>query len=101
MYGPFAKTELLGVVHCRVQTCCRDACGWQFNDVMGEEMAENAEQLGVLCDELGFAGFGAEIRALLGGDWKVRRNLAGLRGRVDRHDVIIEELQRRVLEFEW
>ena len=61
---------------------------------------DNAEQLRALCDELGFAGFDDELRALSGGDWKVRRDLVGLRGRVDRHDVVIEELQRRVLELE-
>ena len=70
-----------------------------FRRVMGDETAvataENAEQLRALCDELGFAGFDDELRALLGGDWKVRRDLVGLRGRVDRHDVVIEELQRR------
>ena len=62
--------------------------------------SDNAEQLRALCNELGFAGFDDEIRASLGGDWKVRKDLLGLRGRVDRHDVVIEELQRRVLELE-
>ena len=75
-----------------------------FARVMGDDnpvaTVENANQLGALCDELGFVGFDDEIRAVLGGNWKVRRDIVGLRGRVDRHDVIIEELQRRVLELE-
>lgn len=37
--------------------------------------AENAKQLRALCDDLGFAAFDAEIRALVGGEWKVRRDL--------------------------
>ena len=60
-----------------------------FARVMGDETpvatAENAEQLRALCDELGFAGFDDELRALLGGDWKVWRDLVGLWGHVDRH----------------
>ena len=75
-----------------------------FRRVMGDQTAvptaENAEQLRALCNELGFAGFDDEIRALLGGDWKVRRDLVGLWGRVDRHDVVIEELRRRVLALQ-
>ena len=72
---------------------------------VGGEMAEcvtseNAEQLRALCDELGFSGFDDEIRAVLGGNLKVRKDLLGLRTRVDRHDSIIEELQRRVFEVE-
>ena len=68
-----------------------------FVRVMGDETAvptaETAEQLRALCDELGFSGFDNEIRAVLGGD------RTSMRGRVDSH-VIIEELQRRVLELE-
>ena len=71
-----------------------------FARVMGDDTVvvteENAEKLQLLCDELGFAGFDDEIRRFFGGDWKVRKDLVGLSGRVDRHDVIIEELQRRV-----
>ena len=71
-----------------------------FARVLGDQAevvtADNAEKFRALCDELGFAGFEDEIRALLGGDSKVRRDLVGLQGRVDRHDVIIKELQRRV-----
>ena len=82
----------------------RDVVDLFFARVMEDETAvataENAEQLRALCDELGFAGFDDELRALLCGDWKVRRDLVGVRGRVDRHDVAIEELQRRVLELE-
>ena len=64
--------------------------------------SENAEQLRALCDELGFTGFDNELRAVLGRgvDLKVRKDLVGVRSRVDRHDVLLEELQRRVLELE-
>ena len=75
-----------------------------FARVMGDNAevvtGDNAEQLRALCDELGFAGFDDELRALLGGDWKARRELVDLRGRVDRHDVVIEELRRRVLALQ-
>ena len=75
-----------------------------FARVMGDEQAvvtvQNAEQLRALGNELGFTGFDDEIRAVLGGDSKARKDFVTLRGRVDRHDVIIEELQRRVLELE-
>ena len=57
-------------------------------------------RLRALCDELGFSGFDDEIREVLDDDSRTQRDLLGLRGRVDRHDVIIEELQRRVLELE-
>ena len=62
--------------------------------------AENAEQLRALCDELGFSGFDDEIRAVLGGNWEARKDLVCLRDRVDRHDVLLEELHRRVLELD-
>ena len=75
-----------------------------FARVMGDNTvvvtAENAERLRALCDKLGFSGFDDEIREVLDGDSGVRRDLVCLRGRVDRHDVILEELQRRVLELE-
>ena len=61
---------------------------------------ETVEQLRALCDELGFSGFDDEIRAVLGSDSKARKDLMSLRGRVDRHDVIVEELRGRVLELE-
>ena len=63
---------------------------------------ENVEQLQALCDELGFAGFDSELRAVLGRgvDLKVRKELIGVRTRIDRHDVLLEQLQRRVLELE-
>ena len=62
--------------------------------------AKNAEQLRALCDELEFSGFDDEIRSVLGSDRKTRKDLVELRVRVDRHDVVLEELQRRVLELE-
>ena len=63
--------------------------------------AENAEELRDLCDELGFTGFDDELRAVLGtGNPKVRRDVLGLRSRVDRHDVLIEELRARIVELE-
>ena len=75
-----------------------------FERVGGDTAAvvtsENAEQLQELCDELEFSGFDEEIRSVLGSNWKTRKDVAGMRGRVDRHDVVLEELQRRVLELE-
>ena len=47
-------------------------------DEAARATAENAEQLWALCDDLGFATYDDEIRAVLGGDWKVRRDLMGL-----------------------
>ena len=68
---------------------------------MGDEAkvvtADNAEQLRDLSDELRFSGFDDEIRAVLGGDWKVRKDLVDLQDRVDKHDMVIEEIQRQVL----
>ena len=63
---------------------------------------ENAEQLRALCDELGFSGFDDELRAVqaAAGDWRVRKDHVCVRGRVDRHDVLLEQLQRRVFELE-
>ena len=82
----------------------RDVVDFFFARVMGDEKpvvtVGNAEQLQALSNELGFTGFEDEIRAVLSGDSKASKDLVTLRGRVDRHDVIIEELQRRVLELE-
>ena len=63
---------------------------------------ENAEQLRALCDELGFSGFDEELRAVQAAarDWRVRRDMVCVRGLVDRHDVLLEKLQLRVLELE-
>ena len=75
-----------------------------FARVMGDTTAvvtlENAEQLRALCNELGFSGFDDEIGAVLRSDSMMRRDFVDLRSRVDRHDMMIEELQRRVLELE-
>ena len=62
----------------------------------------NADQLRALCDELGFSGFDEELRAVqaAAGDWRVRKDLVCVRGRVERHDVLLEQLQLRVLELE-
>ena len=72
-----------------------------FARVMGDEAkvvtAANAEQLRDLSDELRFSGFDDEIRAVLDGDWKVRKDLVDLQDRVDKHDMVIEEIQRQVL----
>ena len=63
--------------------------------------SENAEQLRDLCDELGFAGCDDEIRSVLGhGDSKARKELVAVRARVDRHDLLLEKLERRVMELE-
>ena len=63
---------------------------------------DNVEQLRAICDELGFSELDDEIRAVLarGGDLRMRKELVCVRDRVDRHDVFIEQLQRRVLELE-
>ena len=75
-----------------------------FARIMGDATttvtAENAEQLRELCNELGFSGFDDEIRAVLSGDWNMRKDVVCLRDRFVRHDVIIEELQRRVFDLE-
>ena len=63
---------------------------------------ENAIQLQALCEELGFTGFDDELRAVLGRgvDLKVRQDVIGVRSHVARHDVHLEELQRRMFELE-
>ena len=62
--------------------------------------SENAEQLRALCDELGFSGFDAELKAILGvGNTKTQREFAGLVSRVDRHEVLLERVQRQVAEL--
>ena len=61
---------------------------------------ENAGQLMELCNELGFAGFD-EILAGLGDEYsQTRRELANLRGRVNGHDVLLEDLQRQVFALQ-
>ena len=63
---------------------------------------ENAEQLRALCDELGFSGFDDELRTVLrrGANLTAGKELVGVRSRIDRHDVLLEEQQRRVLDLE-
>ena len=62
---------------------------------------ENAAQMRALCDELGFSGFDDDIRAALGGgSSRAWQSVVGLRGRVDRHDILLEKLQRQVQELE-
>ena len=58
--------------------------------------SENAEQLLALCEELGFTGFDDELRAVLGHgvDSEVRKDF------VTKQDVLIEDLQSRILELE-
>lgn len=72
-----------------------------FARIMGDDAkivtTENVEQLQALCDELGFSGFDDEICEVLGSDWRMRKDLVGLHSHVDRHDVVIEELQHQVL----
>lgn len=61
---------------------------------------EKAEGLEVPCDELGFSGFDAELKAILGvGNTKTQREFAGLVSRVDRHEVLLERVQRQVAEL--
>ena len=62
---------------------------------------ENAAQIRALCDELGFSGFDDDVRAALsGGSSRTWESVVGLRGRVDRHDLLLEKLQRQVQELE-
>ena len=62
---------------------------------------ENAEQLRALCDELGFSGFDDEIHAVLGASKsRDRQEVMALRDRVDRQEVLLEQLQRKVLDLE-
>ena len=52
-----------------------------MGDKTGSVTAETAEQLQALCDELGFAGFADEIRAVLGNDFRdgdMRNDIASL-----------------------
>ena len=63
---------------------------------------ENAAQLRALCDELGFTGFDDELRAVVGrgAEPRAEKELVGVRGRVDRHDVLLEENQRQRPQLE-
>ena len=68
-------------------------------DTSGTVTPEKARQLRALCDELGFSGLDHELGAVLGGgNSEVRKQLVMLRGRVDGHDVVLEELRRRWVE---
>ena len=73
-------------------------CGHTSSDKVTKE---NVNQLRALCDELGFSGFDDEIRAVLDADDSTSRiDMLHLRGRVDRHDILLERLQRQVFELE-
>ena len=73
--------------------------GAETNDKVTKE---NVNQLKALCDELGCSSFDYEIREALGHEENstTKRELVGMRGRIDRHDILLEQLQRRVLELE-
>ena len=72
-----------------------------WGEKSGTVTSENAEQLRDLCDELGFTGCDDEIRAVLGRSHsKARKELVSVRARVDRHDLLLEKLERRVMELE-
>ena len=63
--------------------------------------AENAQEVKALCKELGFAGLDSEVREVLGDPTSaVPRDVLELKGRVNRHDVLLERLQRQVFELE-
>ena len=63
--------------------------------------SDNAMELQMLCDEFGFTGLDAEIRAVLGDEKSAtRRELVLMRGRMDRYDVLLERLQRQVFELQ-
>lgn len=71
---------------------------------------QNVNQLKTLCDELGFCGFDDEIRAALNGldpsvgihptvmnlDENVQKDLAKMKTRVDRHDILLAQLSGEV-----
>ena len=57
----------------------------------------NPQALRALCDELGFNGFDAELSVVM--STNVPREFLRLRDRVDRHDVLFEELRRQVFEL--
>ena len=62
---------------------------------------ENAESLKSLCDELGFSGFDADLRKILGeSPTKTQLELLRLRDRIDRQDLMLERLQRQVRDLE-
>ena len=81
-----------------------DVIGLFFARVMGDttEVAtpDNVAELQALCHELGFSGLDDELRAVFNGNSQMRKDLVCVRTRVDRHDVLIEELQLRVFELE-
>ena len=62
--------------------------------------SEKVEQLRALCDELGFSGFDDEFRVVISSGSRIEKDLVPLRSRVDRHDVLLEKLQRQVFELE-
>ena len=74
-----------------------------FARLMGDEAevvtTDNAEQLRALCDELGFAGFDGEIRAVLGGDVMTKNIRMEIWERLDGHDVRLEDQDVRLEEF--
>ena len=99
------RPSLIGVGKYEIRSnVSPDVVGLFFARVMGDETevvtVENVEQLQALCHEFGFSGFDDEIRAVLSGDSQVRKDLVRVRQRVDRHDVVIEQLLLRVRELE-
>ena len=62
---------------------------------------ENADQIRALCNELGYSGFDDEVRAALdSSDSTQKVEMLHLRSRVDRHEVLLEKVQRQLFELE-
>ena len=62
---------------------------------------EEMEQLKMLCDELGFSALQDEVRPVPnGGGSNMTKDVVCLKGCTARHDMILEKLQRQVIELE-
>ena len=62
---------------------------------------EEMEQLKALCDELGFSAFQDEVRpAPNAAGSNITKDIVCLKGCTARHDMIMEKLQRQVIELE-
>ena len=66
-----------------------------------EKTDEEMEQLKMLCDELGFSALQDEVRPVPnGGGSNMTKDVVCLKGCTARHDMILEKLQRQVIELE-
>ena len=75
----------------------------QFYGAEGKETwkEEEREQFKVLCDELGFPAFEDEVHPVPdSGGSNMRKEVLCLKGCTSRHEMILEKLQRQVIELE-